>query len=58
MMQRVVLTVNGKIVYDSGLRDDIEVAYTENHDIADELQRFDKPSNIASRTLTVGVKNV
>lgn len=55
MKQRVVVTINGTVLYDTGLHEDVEYEVIENNDIADELRIYHKPGVIVSTSLALNV---
>ena len=49
--------LNGKVMYDSGFHDgNLDMTIIEDRDIADELKRYGKPSQIAGLTYTLDVQ--
>lgn len=55
MKKRAIFKLNGKVVYDSKFQDDLEMNMIEDRDIADELRKYGKPSEIASVTFKLEV---
>lgn len=55
MKQRVVITVNGTVLYDTGLHEDVEYEVIQDNDIADELRIYGKPGELVSMSLAVNV---